>query len=74
MGKQVFPFLYLNQAKRSALGTLTVKNRGQKQRQVVLPLIFAGMMELVDMRDLGAVTSGKVFPFAARTEKLNTRA
>ena len=27
-----------------------------------LPLIYAGMMELVDMRDLGAVTSVKNYP------------
>ena len=34
----------------------------------------AGMVELVDSVDLGDVTSVKVFPFAARTEKFNTRA
>ena len=35
------------------------------------PLIHAGMMELVDMRDLGAVTSVKVFiPVTRRTHSL----
>ena len=37
-------------------------------------VLYAGMVELVDSVDLGVVTSVKVFPFAARTEKLNTRA
>ena len=27
---------------------------GRKRRQEILPSIFAGMMELVDMRDLGS--------------------
>ena len=35
---------------------------------------YADVVELVDSLDLGAVTSVKVFYFAARTEKLNTRA
>ena len=34
----------------------------------------AGMVELVDSVDLGAVTLVKVFHFVTRTEKLNTRA
>ena len=37
-------------------------------------VLYAGMVELVDSVDLGAVTLVKVFHFVIRTEKLNTRA
>ena len=43
-----------------------VKIRGTKE--------YAGMMKLVNIQDLGDVTSVKVFHFVTRTEKLNTRA
>ena len=41
------------------LGSSPCKNRGDKIAAAVLPLISAGMVELVDSEDLGAVTSVK---------------
>ena len=59
---------YISWIKRSAPPRVPprVKIRGTKE--------YAGVVELVDSVDLGAVTSEKVFHFVTRTEKLNTRA
>ena len=46
----------MDQAIRSTSGISPCKNRGKSE--------YAGMMELADMQDLGAVTLVKVFPGA----------
>ena len=48
-------FINVDQAKCPTPGTSPCKNRGTKE--------YAGMVELVDSVDLGAVTSVKVFRF-----------